>query len=140
MEAELHPVASPNNISASAGLGVKFRHVIDEVDDAEVIRQCLWAAVDGPFFPDWEFHALFGLDRTEVRRIAEHWPDWVDEHEQNLAINNALNNLLGYPHDQWDVWHDYISPIAAEVQHVFARFRAGRKPNGSPLFDHYYLK
>ena len=83
---------------------------------------------------------VFGLDRTEVRRIAEHWPDWVDEHEQNLAINNALNNLLGYPHDQWDVWHDYISPIAAEVEHVFARFRAGRKPNGSPLFDHYYLK
>ncbi|MGW4097185.1 hypothetical protein [Mycobacterium sp. NPDC004974] len=101
--------------------------MINDVDDSEVIRQCLWAAVDGPFFPDWVFHTLIGLDRNEVRRIAESWPDWEDEDEQNLAINNALNNLLGYPHNRWDVWHDYISATGPELCGVYARFR------GEPL-------
>ena len=34
-----------------------------------VVRECLGATVEGPFFPDWEFQTLFGLERDEVRRI-----------------------------------------------------------------------
>ena len=48
----------------------------DAVDerDRDVIERCLRAAVEGPFFPDWEFHALFGLDREEVRAVLSAWP------------------------------------------------------------------
>jgi hypothetical protein len=37
--------------------------------DRNVIERCLQAAVEGPFFPDWEFHALFGLDREQIRGV-----------------------------------------------------------------------
>jgi hypothetical protein len=43
--------------------------------DKEILGQALRASVDGPFFPDWEFHILFGLERSEVRAIAATWPE-----------------------------------------------------------------
>lgn len=94
-----------------------------EPEDSEIIRQCLIAAVDGPFFPDWEFHTLFGFERDEIRRIAHRWPDWHDDNEKSVAVGNTLNNLLGYPHDRWDLWHDYVSVPSAEVARVYARWR-----------------
>ncbi|GLE56180.1 hypothetical protein NJBCHELONAE_14880 [Mycobacteroides chelonae] len=102
------------------------------IENAEVIGQCLWAAVDGPFFPDREFQTLFGLDRSEVRRIAESWPDWDEVGEQFIAVNNTLNNLLRYPHDQWDTWHDYVSATPVEVARVFERFREDARAAGTP--------
>ena len=39
--------------------------------DKAIVGQALRAAADGPFFPDWEFHTLFGLERSEVRAIAD---------------------------------------------------------------------
>jgi hypothetical protein len=38
---------------------------LSELDKA-IVGQALRAAANGPFFPDWEFHALFGLERSEV--------------------------------------------------------------------------
>lgn len=93
------------------------------IDDNEVIRQCLGAAVDGPFFPDWEFSTLFGLDREEVRAIAARWPDWHDKDEQSVAVNNTLNHLLGYPIDEPERWHDYILVSPGDVALVYARWR-----------------
>ncbi|WP_162584044.1 hypothetical protein [Variovorax sp. PBS-H4] len=40
-----------------------------DTDDSSIISECLWAAADGPFFPDWEFSTLFGLSREEVRDL-----------------------------------------------------------------------
>jgi hypothetical protein len=70
--------------------------------DDDVIHQCLRAAVDGPFFPDWEFQTLFGFERDEIRQIAERWPDWDDADAQSDAVENTLNHLLGYPMDAPD--------------------------------------
>lgn len=108
-----------------------------EEDDSDVIRQCLRAAVDGPFFSDSEFHTLFGFERTTLRRIAESWPVWDDPVEQSDAVSNSFNNLLGYPHGRWDVWHDYITPISSEVARVFARWRGetGLNPSGEGYFN-----
>ena len=76
---------------------------LDRLSDADkaLVGQALRAAVDGPFFPEWEFHTLFGLTRSEIRAIADAWPN-VDltSSDVALAANNALNNLLGYPHGQ----------------------------------------
>jgi hypothetical protein len=71
-----------------------------DLDDREreVVRECLRAAVNGPFFPDWEFETLFGLDREEVRRVLLSWPTLNEADETVVpAINNSMNNLLGYP-------------------------------------------
>lgn len=108
--------------------------MVDHTDDAEVIRQCIWAVVNGPFFPDWRFHALFGFYRDEIRRIAEAWPNWDDNDEQRDAINNTLNNLISGPHDCWDVWHNYISatgPSYVTSMHDFAASRWTSQPKAS---------
>ena len=69
-----------------------------EARERELVRRCLQAAVEGPFFPDWEFHALFGLERNEVKEVLESWPKLDDSTEiVQLAINNSFANLLGYP-------------------------------------------
>jgi hypothetical protein len=61
--------------------------------EIEIVRQCLSAAVEGPFFPDWEFAALIGLDRDGVAAVLAAWPA-RDDDTQELAVNNVLNNLL----------------------------------------------
>lgn len=108
-----------------------------EGEDSEVIRQCLFAAANGPFFPDWEFGTLFGLDRDEVRQIAEAWPVWENEREQSRAVSNALNNLLGYPHKHWEAWPGYISVGPREVALIFARWLGESEfdPSGRGYFD-----
>jgi hypothetical protein len=61
--------------------------------DLEIIGQALHAAAHGPFFPDWKFHTLFGLDRSEVRRIADEWPkSSASAEDVTAAVNNSLNN------------------------------------------------
>lgn len=37
--------------------------------DLQVFRDCLYAAVRGPFFDDEEFHTLIGFDRSEIANI-----------------------------------------------------------------------
>ena len=34
--------------------------------DQRVILECVRAAAAGPFFPVWEFYALFGLEHEEL--------------------------------------------------------------------------
>jgi alginate production protein len=36
--------------------------------------ECLCAAAEGPFFPDWEFQLLFGLERARVAEIVARCP------------------------------------------------------------------
>ena len=86
--------------------------------------ECLRAASEGPFFPDWEFHTLFGLERDQVRRIAAAIPDIDDSSEEvALAINNAMAHLTGYPHHQEAVWSQFISVPEEEVDRVFSKWR-----------------
>lgn len=76
----------------------------------------------------WEFHAIFGLQPEDVRRIADAWPtfDGVDPEDVDLAINNALNNLTGFPHRCEGVWGQYLSVDCDELLAVFRRWRAKR--------------
>jgi hypothetical protein len=92
-------------------------------DDIEVVRQCLIAAFDGPFFPDCEFHTLIGLTRTEVATVSAEWPTCADEKAQDVAVRNVLNNLLGYPHGGHGAWSAYITATEADVAGVLARWR-----------------
>src|SRR5437879_3131620 len=92
--------------------------------EAGVVLRCVRAAVDGPFFPEWEFHTLFGLRRAEVAAVAARWPDIDDADEDvRLAINNSLNNLLGYPHDEPEAFRDRVGESVQEVERIFAKWR-----------------
>jgi hypothetical protein len=80
---------------------MKNSNTLSQLNEQErqIIFECLRAAVNEPFFPEWEFHTLFGLKRQEVKKIAEMFPNIDDSNEQvNLAIHNSIGNLLGYPH------------------------------------------
>jgi hypothetical protein len=95
--------------------------------EKELVFECLRAASDGPFFPDWEFTTLFGLEREQVRRIAAAAPHIDDARkEAALAINNALANLLGYPHHQEHAWSQFISASSEEVSRVFGKWRGNQ--------------
>ncbi|MFZ3214454.1 MAG: hypothetical protein WA192_00160 [Candidatus Acidiferrales bacterium] len=92
--------------------------------DKTTVGEALRAAADGPFFPDWEFHTLFGLERTDVRAIADAWPRPAASHEDlKLAVTNSLNNLLGYPHGNEAVWSKWISVEPRELRELLNRLR-----------------
>ena len=58
------------------------------------LREVLLGAANGKYFPNWEFHALIGADREEVRRAAASWPETADAGVQVMIVVNSLNNLL----------------------------------------------
>lgn len=92
-----------------------------------VIVGCLRGAVDGPFFPEWEFATLFGLTRDEVRSVLEAWPEPPADESgddrsgieiQDAAVTGAMNNLIGYPHG---IGHrEFRSIVGATEQEVAA--------------------
>jgi hypothetical protein len=57
------------------------------------VKECLRAAVGGPFFSGLEFHVLFG----QMRKVLQSWPELNEAADTvAVAINNSVNNLLGY--------------------------------------------
>ncbi|HXX21062.1 MAG TPA: hypothetical protein VEJ46_16795 [Candidatus Acidoferrum sp.] len=101
---------------------MNLEHLSD--GDKAAVGQALRAAADGPFFDEWEFHTLFGLTRSEVRAVADAWPN-VDllSAKVQLAVNSAFNNLLGYPHRQDSVWSQWISVSRSQLDELFSRLR-----------------
>ena len=103
---------------------------LDEPELA-LIGQCLKAVAHGPFLIDpsaddsrWEFPMLMGLTPTAFTDIADRWPDvGLGDKNVQLAINNALNNLLGYPHRCEAEWPRFISAPPAEVARVLDKWR-----------------
>jgi hypothetical protein len=94
------------------------------VDEREVVRRCLRAATEGPFFPGWEFDTLFGLTRDEVRSVWSSWPQLeIEDEVVRSAINNSFANLLGYPHNEQEAWDALISTDRDEVTRVFTKWR-----------------
>lgn len=88
-----------------------------------VIFDCLRCVASGKvILHDAEFHALFGMEVPEFLAVVDKWPN-VDDSEESvfLAINNAMNNLLGYPHGQ-DL-NDHIRASKPDILRVFQKWR-----------------
>lgn len=106
-------------------------------NEKQLIGECLVAAAHGPFFPDWEFSILFGLQRGKVVEIASAWPivNSVDVEGGTVdqAINNAFVWLLWYPHKLMERWAEYISVPPRECYDLYNRWRqlTGRKNHRS---------
>mgnify|MGYP006909079900 CR=1 FL=1 len=99
-------------------------HQLSE-EDQGIIYRCLVAALKGPFFPDWEFQTLFGINRDALDKVVEDWPN-VDETNDDafLAINNSFVNLLYYPHDSDQGWDEYNLAPRQTIEKVFHRWKA----------------
>ena len=91
-------------------------------DEMKIIGDCLSASVDGPFFPEWEFSTLFGLKRAEVAQVRQSWPDVSAEDETTrTAVNNALVNLLGYPHNE--ELGRFVSATPKRLREILAKWQ-----------------
>ncbi|HME37188.1 MAG TPA: hypothetical protein VKF84_18295 [Candidatus Sulfotelmatobacter sp.] len=112
----------------------KLRASLDNLEEKEleVVRECLRATVEGPFYPDWEFGTIFGLERDDVKRILMAWPE-VNEADEYVVrtINNSLNNILGYPaRNKGEMWPMFISVTPAAVARILDKWK-GREPRTS---------
>jgi len=94
-------------------------------NECKVIHECMRAALEGPFFPEWEFELLFQISRDELAEILLRWPDLSDCNETNvrLAINNSMNNLVGYPHHRFDVWDKFLSVGPDEIIRIHKKWK-----------------
>ena len=98
--------------------------------ERETVLECLTAAATGPFFPDWEFHTLFGMERSEVKAVVDAWPNIDDATESvSIAVSNSMNHLLGYPHGCEREWSRYISVGPTEVARIFQKWSGERVSN-----------
>ncbi len=98
---------------------------MESASAVQVFRESLIAAARGPFFPDWEFGTLFGMERPEVESIAESFSAATPiAGDVAVALNNAMNNLLGYPHGQELAWAQWLSVSPAELQAIYSQWRA----------------
>ena len=97
-----------------------MNNVISTLSERErqTVSECLLAAEQEEFFPEWEFETLFGITRTQLAGVRAKWPE-VDTNQPDVgaAIINSMNHLLGYPHAQQERWGRYISvrPDAVQV-------------------------
>ena len=107
--------------------------------EREVLRECLRAAVEGPFFPEWEFETIFGLKREEVRQVLLSWPQVDESNESTVrAINNSLNNLLGYPTRHKDeIWAKFISVSGMELAGIFDKWKDRPPRTLCKVRDHF---
>lgn len=93
--------------------------------EVELVRKCLEAAVDGPFFPEWEFEVLMGLSREEMREICARWPDVPEHLPTQRAVHSALGNLVGYPHRMEAELRTRVGVSAEELDLLFDRLVGG---------------
>jgi len=97
------------------------------ITDLRTFKEALSAAADGPFFPDWEFSSLFGFEREEFRRLASEFNETSTVSDRQLiAISNACNNLLGYPHRKESVWSQWLDASPEELAAAYSRLKARR--------------
>lgn len=100
---------------------------LNNLTDAEtkIVFECLQCVATGEvILNDWEFSILFGITFKTLEQIVRDLPD-IDEskNEVQLAINNSLNNLLGYPHGRHLQWSNYISVPPQEVARIYSKWR-----------------
>ena len=70
-----------------------------------------------------------GFERAKLRQLLRDWPAIKDEELFDLAANNVLVNLLGYPHDSWDRWQEYSPATPQDLADLLRRWR------GDTTFD-----
>jgi hypothetical protein len=98
-----------------------------DLNDAEkhVVFECLKCVATGTVIKhDWEFQTIFGIEVAQLVAVVEAWPNIDDSDEvASLAINNSMNNLLGYPHGCHADWDKHMPIPLREIARVFQKWR-----------------
>lgn len=98
--------------------------------EKDTIKECLEATVNGPFFDEWEFQTLFGINRSQVNDVLSKWPKLDLENEDDYyVIRQSLAQLIGYPHRKEKKWSEFISKSPSEVRILFERICAACDKN-----------
>jgi hypothetical protein len=101
-----------------------------------LVGERLDAIVHGTYLPDWEFSTVMGNSREEVCAVASAWP--AVGVETFWAVNNALNNLLGYPHGRWNELTNVLGVKQQAAADVLEAWRSENPPadrSGSSYVD-----
>jgi len=102
-----------------------------------LVAKCLAAIVDGPYIDDDEFDTVMGVSRQETAATLATWPKAAGHDMSFLAVNNALNNLLGYPHGLWHRLAQELGASERDVAHALMAWRDEdhRAGSGKGYFD-----
>jgi len=93
--------------------------------ERQAVCNALRAAVEGDFFPEWEFSILIGATREEVRGILSSWPHQpVDDEVFSSAIMGVLGNLVGYPHGREDELARYVAGGKTELKRIILKLNS----------------
>ncbi|WP_085905375.1 hypothetical protein [Kiloniella majae] len=109
--------------------------------EKKVVKECLLAIASGNFLDDdWEFETLMGITLKETNLIAINYPNIQEVCLKNpstnsscnnnrvaqlnsIAINNSMNNLIGYQKWSTNLWSEHISVSIDEVERVFKKWK-----------------
>jgi GNAT superfamily N-acetyltransferase len=103
--------------------------------DKLVIGECLGLVARGAIVPlDQEFDTVIGMSPDAFAALHRDWPGVDIAVDANrVAINNALNAVLGYPHPHQVGWQDRLVASRADVVVALERLRADASPAAPAL-------
>ena len=94
------------------------------LDEQQLVERCLEAVVHGPYLDDDdEFETVMGIARADVAATLDAWPEPAPHAQNFMAVSNAMNNLLGYPHRQWSQLARELGATEHEVAEALASWR-----------------
>jgi hypothetical protein len=88
-------------------------------NEKEIVLQCLVAATEGLFFPDWEFQILMGYSRDDFKGFINEW-DKLDKSSNQIEtlIISVLGNLTSYPHREEEALKNYTCVDEKTLQEI----------------------
>jgi hypothetical protein len=99
--------------------------------ELDVLQECLHQPL-----MDRSFRTGVGLERDEVRKALQSWPELADD-TVAIAINSSFNNLLGYPvSTKKELWPKFLSAKRSDLARIFDKWKDAtilttcRKPPG----------
>lgn len=98
--------------------------------DMDLIRDCLNAAVEGPFFPGDAFAQWFDLTRAQMRQKLAAWPQTVDDEFFGPLAWRVLHHLLHGRHGQEAAIASFVPAGGDEASAVLMRLGWADRENG----------
>jgi hypothetical protein len=69
-----------------------------------------------------------GFARDDLRTLTAQWPTVADESVLDLAVNNVIHNLIGYPHGWTDELRRFLDSEPNVLVELLHRWHAGSSP------------
>lgn len=98
---------------------------LDE-EESEIVKECMQCIANGEvILHDFEFQTIMGVNVEEFLEILNMWPN-LDESDIKVraAINNSMNNLIGYPHGMQKRWNDVMDTPLTKISDILQKWRS----------------